>query len=205
VRHIDAVIQICLGLAFTWMGFRGAGRFGPRAVRIFRVCGPALIVIGGLLLLQPAAAPDWRRQYTSDKVASAEFPGSVTPKERVDTAGGVSVTTTSLTYDVPGRDIALFLSYSALAENARGLTDAQRIEGALAVFASQGMRVVENEHDGPVYRVTVRQDDKKATMQTALAYVSDGVYRAVASWIDGQEDKALTDRFVRSFRVTPPR
>jgi hypothetical protein len=204
VQHIDSVIQILAGVFCTWTAFRGSSKLGIRTRKALQIGGPALIVIGGLLLLKPAAPPNWERQFTSDKVASAEFPGTAIAKEATDTLGGVTVKRTSFAYNVPGKDIALFLSYSVLPENVRGLTDAQRIEGTLEYFTSQGSKLIHSEKDptGSVYRLTLRQEDKKATTQVALAYVGDNVYRAVASWTDGQENKLLTDRFVDSFRLS---
>lgn len=203
-RHIDSLIPLGLGIVFTWLAFRRNTALAALPRKIFRICGPALIVIGGLLLLKPDAAPSWHTQFTADRVASADFPGVATPKETTDTMGDITVKRTSFAYDVPGKDIALFLSSSALPASARTMTDAQRIESTLAYLTSQGSRVVQNETDatGSVHRLTLRQDDKKATMQMALAYVGDSVYRVVASWTDGQEDKPMTDRFVTSFRVS---
>jgi hypothetical protein len=126
VRHIDSLIQLALGVVFTWLAFRRKTPLAALPRKIFRVCGPALIVIGALLLLKPNAAPSWERQFTADRVASAEFPGAATPKETTDTMGDITVKRTSFSYDVPGRDIALFLSSSALPEAARSMTDAQR-------------------------------------------------------------------------------
>jgi hypothetical protein len=204
VQHIDSVIQLLVGAFVTWFAFRRSSKLGARTRTILRVCGPALIVVAGVLLLKPDPAPTWERQLTTDKVASAEFPAVPSPKETTDTVGTVTVKRTSFTYDVPGKDIALALSYSALPENTRALTDAQRIEGTLAYLASQGSKVLHDEKGptGSIHRITVRQDDKKVTVQMAIAYVGDNAYRVVASWTDGQEDKALTDRFVNSFRLS---
>ncbi len=202
VKHIDSIIQIILGSVFTWLAFRSSNKLPARTTKIFKICGPALIVVGGLLLLQPNSTASWERQLTSDKAASAEFPGPAVAQDTTDTVGTVSVKRTSFTYNVRGRDISLFLSYSTLPENARALTDAQRMQSTLAYFASQGSRVVRSETTGSIHRLTLRQDDNKITVQMALAYVGDNVYRVVASWGDGQEDKPLTDRFVNSFRIS---
>ena len=205
-QHIDSIIQISIGVAFTWMGFGGRSRLPARAVKVFRICGPALIAIGAVLLWKPQPAAHWQRLFTSDKIASAEFPGAATPKESTDTVGAVTVKRTTLTYDVPGKDIALFLSYSAIPKEARGLSDAQRIENTLAYLATQGSQVVKNETiPGPpiVHRITMRSDANKTSMQMALSYVGESVYRVVASWADGNEDRALIDRFVTSFKVAP--
>jgi hypothetical protein len=203
-EHIDSIIQLLVGAFVTWIAFWRSSKFGARTRTLLRVCGPALIVVGGVLLLKPHAAPSWKRQLTADNVASAEFPGAPASKETTDTIGTVTIKRTSFAYDVPGKDIALALSYSALPENTRTLTDAQRIDGTLAYLTSQGSKIVQNQKDptGPIYRLTVRQDDTKATIQMAIAYVGDNAYRVVASWTDGQEDKELTDRFVNSFRVS---
>lgn len=204
LHHLDNLLQLSFGVFFTWLGFQQAPA-GFRARRLFQICGPALIAIAGLLLfLKPAdGATSWQRQRTADGLASAEFPGAPTPKETTDTIGDVTVKRTSFAYDVPGKDIALLLSYSTLPENARTLTDAQRLESTLAYLTSQGGTVTAQETDatGSLHRITVRQAEKKATIRMALAYVGDKVYRVVASWTDGEADDALVERFVRSFAV----
>ena len=207
VHHVDSVIQMVLGAFVTWFAFRRSDKLGSRTRTLLRVCGPALIVIGAVLFSLPEPAPTWARQLTTDNVASAEFPEAPKPKETTDTVGTVTVKRASFAYDVPGKDIALALSYSALPENTRALTDAQRIDGTLAYLTSQGSMIVQNDSDptGPIHRITVRRVDQKVTIQMAIAYVGDNAYRVVASWSDGQEDKALTDRFVNSFRVAAPR
>lgn len=207
VQHVDSVIQILVGLLLTWWAFRGSSRLGARARKVLKLCGPALIVIGGLLLLRPSGDPKWERQFTADKVASAEFPGVATSERTTDTLGDVAVERASLTYKVPGKDISLFLSSSALPENARALTGAQRIEGTVAYFVSQGAKVVQNDVDstGSVYRVTLRQEHEKVTTRMAIAYDGASVYRAVASSADDQADDALTERFVASFRLSSAR
>lgn len=203
LQHIDALIQMLVGAAFTWLGFRRTGELDTKK-KIFRVCGPLLVVIGAVLLLkqEPSALPAWTRQFTADKIASAEFPGVPTAKESADTAGAITVKRTSLTYDVPGRDMALFLSFSPIPEEARAWTDAQRMDATLSYFASQGALLTQSERDPQtsIYRVTFRQ--QQATTRMAIAYVSGSVYRVVATWTDGSEDKALTDRFLGSFRVS---
>lgn len=207
VQHIDSVIQIVVGVFFTWAGFRSGRDRGARTTKIFRGCGPALVVIGGLLLLRPQAAVQWHEYVTADQVAMAEFPGAARAQEATDTIGEVSVKRTSFTYDVPGKDIALFLSYSPLPADARALTEAQRVEGTIDYFKSQGFTVSQGEKDssGSIHRLSIRQAAKKTTIRMALAYVGDNVYRTVASYTDGSEDPPLVDRFMASFRVSGSR
>src|SRR4051794_15373708 len=114
VRHIDSILQVLIGIFITGMAFRRAADPTARSTKVLRFCGPALIVIGSILLLKPGAPASWQRQFTADKVASAEFPGAATAKESTDTLGTVTVKRTSFTYNVPDKDISLFLSYSAL-------------------------------------------------------------------------------------------
>ncbi len=201
LQHVDSLIQIVLGAACTWLGFGGA-RLGPRARKVLRVCGPALVVIGALLLVVRVAEPrSWQLHQTADGVASAELPGASTPQESVDTLGAVTVKRTSLTYNVPGKDLSLFFSQSALPEQARAMSDAQRLEATLEHFASQGFSVSHRAQSGAIHRLALRHAGKKATVEMALAYVGDQAYRVVASYTDGSEDRALVDRFVGSFRV----
>ncbi len=205
VHHIDSVIQIVFGVFLAWSGFRANAPSAWRTT-VFRVGGPALIAIGGLLFLMPEFAPHWERAFTSDKVASVEFPGTPNAKESVDTMGGITVMRASLTFNVPGKDIALFLSSSLISPEAKGMTDDQKMEATLAFMATQGNQVLQNEKvagtSPAVYRLTLRQEEKKATTQIALAYAGDTVYRAVASWTDSEADKALTDRFTGSFVIS---
>jgi hypothetical protein len=175
-HHIDSIIQLVLGAFVTWFAFRRSSKLGARTRTLLRVCGPGLIVIGGVLLFKPDPAASWETRLTMDKIASAEFPGAPASKETTDTVGALTVKRTSFTYDVPGKDIALALSYSALPENTRAMTDAQRIDSTLAYLTSQGAKILQNEKSatGSIYRLKVRQDDT-----------------------------ALTDRFVNSFRIEP--
>ena len=88
------------------------------------------------------------------------------------------------------------------------MTEDQRIEATVGFFVSQGAVVLKNEKDTrsspAVFRITLRQEDKKATQQIALGYLGDTVYRVVASWTDSGQDPSLTDRFIGSFKITGP-
>src|SRR5213594_2008000 len=99
--HIDALLMIVFGAFFTFLGFRAPAAFA-KAAKIFRICGPALVVIGAILLFAHPS-PTWARQTTDDGFASAEFPGTPTRKESVDTVGGVSLPRVSYTYTLPGQ------------------------------------------------------------------------------------------------------
>ena len=214
LQHIDSIIQVAAGIVASWIGFRHTENPG-RHIKILRFCGPALIIIGVILLFRPVSTATWERAFTADHVASAEFPGKPALKESVDTLAGVTVKRTSLSYNVPGKDINLLLSSSPLPAGSRGMTDDQTIEATLAYFISQGNSILKNEKIATatpaVYRLCIRQEDKKATIQIALCYSGETVYRAVATWIDSDADTSLTDRFINSFRIahtggnkTPP-
>lgn len=203
-QHIDSIIQIILGISFTWLGFRPGGRFPARTQRIIRICGPALIGLGALLMFRPHAGASWQRRHTADNVASVEFPGAATAQETNDTYGTLTVKRTSLSYSAPGKDLSLFLSSSALTEDALALSEEQRLDGSLAMLSGQGSQVLKRETlagSPSIHRVTLRSEGGKTTTRIALAYVGTGVYRVVASWADGSEDPALTDRFIGSFRI----
>jgi hypothetical protein len=64
VHHIDSLIQILVGISITWLAFRRPNRLGVRTAKLFRYLGPALIVIGGVLLAEPAARPVGQRKFT---------------------------------------------------------------------------------------------------------------------------------------------
>lgn len=204
--HIDSIVSLVLGVIFTWWGHRPSKSFGPRARKIFRVCGPATVAISALLLLKPRPTPTWSRQFTPDRRASAEFPGVATPEETTDTMGALRVTNRSLTHRVPDKDLFLILTCSALPDHARAMTDDQRIDATAAFMEQQGARILSRQTDpgGTIHRMEWRQDASKSTTQIALAYVADYACRVVATWTDGSEDRALTDRFVQSFRMEAP-
>ncbi len=204
IQHIDSIIQVAVGILATWIGFRHTDNPG-RFIKILRFCGPALIVIGVILLFRPVPTATWERAFTADNVASAEFPGKPALKESLDTLAGVTIKRTSLSYNVPGKDINLLLSSSPLPADSRGMTDDRKFEATLAYFLSQGNRIMKKEKNTtttPVlYHLYLRQEDKKATIRIALCYSGANVYRAVATWIDTDTDTALTDRFINSFRI----
>ena len=213
-QHIDSIIQVAAGIVATWIGFRH--RNDPRKIMtLLKFCGPALIVIGVILLFRPVSTATWERAFTADNAVSAEFPGKPTMKESNDTLGGVTVRRTSLSYNVPGKEINLLLSSSLLPADRRGMTDDQKVDATLAYFLSQGNSLVQKEKIktavATLYRFCLRQEDKKATIRIALVYSGGSVYRAVAAWIDADADASLTDRFIDSFRIadtggnrTPP-
>jgi hypothetical protein len=196
---IDALLMMGFGVFFTFLSFRKMGPFA-KAAKLFRICGPALVVIGAVLVFAQTPAK-WARQSTDDGFASAEFPGRPTRKEAVDTAGGVSLARVSYSYTLPGRDVTLVLSRSPLVGS--DLTDEQRIEGAIAFFAQQGFEVTERQRaqcgDVQGYALKLHQKEKGATVLIRFAMAHANVYRVLVSFTSG--NGAEIGRFMESFAV----
>lgn len=138
VQHIDALITTAGGIFACFYGFRSTRTTTPtqqRATKILRVCGPLVVLFGILrFFIDQPAAPTWQRHMTSDGFASAEFPATPKATEQTDTINGVSAHRTSLTYDVPYKDISLFLSFSPMPPNEPNVPDTERIAATKAYF-----------------------------------------------------------------------
>jgi len=182
-HHIDSIIQILVGLALLGVVVRGRSRFGPRTALLLKVCGVGLVLVGGILLFRPREEARWAKHETTDGVASADFPCRPSRTETNDVSGELSVKRTSATCRVPGKDITLLLSFSALPEAARGMTEAQLVDGTVAQLGSQGLTLATRERDasGAVHRLRLRKESERVNVQVALAYVNGTAYRAVAS------------------------
>ena len=197
--HIDSLLMIVFGVFFTFVSFR---KVPIKGARIFRICGPALVVIGIILLFaQPSRA--WARHATDDGFASAEFPGKPTGKETVGTVGGVSLPRVAYTYTVPGEDITLILSRSPLMES--GATDEERIAGMVAFFSQQGFELAERQSvqcgDVQGHFVKLRNKNQGSTVLVRFALANTNVYRALASFTSAGETQEEIRRFVESFQV----
>ena len=209
VQHIDALITTAGGIFASLYGFRSARATTPtqqRAKKILRICGPLVILFGILRFFtdQPAA-PTWQRHLTSDGVASAEFPATPQAKQQTDTINGVSAERTSLNYDVPFKDISLFLSFSPMPPNEPNVPDAERIAAVKAYFTQQGFSVV---RESPVqlgvasgFALDLQRDAGKVRMWTRIAYVAGRVYRVVISSTGSHHDDPIIPHYLDSFRI----
>jgi hypothetical protein len=206
VQHIDALITTIFGMIATAYGFSMRMPGQQKTAKILRVCGPLVIVFGLLRFLidQPAAA-DWQRHTTIDGVASAEFPAPPTAKQQTDTMNGVSSERTSLTYNVPLKDISLFLSFSPLATDEPSMPESERIATMKAFFVQQGFSVV---HESPVqlgvapgFALDLERDAGKVRMWIRVAFAAGKVYRVVVSSPGLHHDDPIIPHFLDSFRI----
>ena len=206
VQHVDALITTVVGVIACFYGFR-ATRIAPsKATKVLCVCGPIVVLFGIFrLFIDQYQAPVWQRQRTSDGFASAEFPAIPQAKQQTDTVNGVSAQRTTLTYDVPNKDIALFLSFSPLPPNEPDAPDIDRIAAVKASFAQQGFSLVDESpvHLGAVsgFSLDFQRDGGKVRMWTRLAYVAGKVYRVVAASTGSHHDDPLISHYMESFRI----
>jgi hypothetical protein len=193
--------MIVFGAFCTFDGFRKTPGFAKGA-KIFRICGPVLVVSGTILLFAHPP-PTWTRQTTDDTFASAEFPGIPTLKKSVESVGGLSLPLVSYTYNVPGQDITLFLSRSPVVDP--NLTDDQRIDLVVADLSKKGFEVAERQRvqcgDVHGYFFRLRLRDKNGTVIVRFAIAHTNVYRAFASFTSASEMQQEISRFVESFQV----
>ena len=209
VQHIDALITTAGGIFACFYGFRSARTTAStqqRAAKILRVCGPLVVLFGIVRFFtdQPAA-PAWQRHMTSDGFASAEFPAPPKAAEQTDTINGVSAHRTSLTYDVPCKDISLFLSFSPMPPNEPDVSDTERIAATKAYFTQQGFSVV-HESAAPLgaasgFALDLERDAGKIRLWTRIAYVAGRVYRVVVSSTGSHHDDPIIPHYLESFRI----
>ena len=209
VQHIDALITTAGGIFACVYGFRPGRTATPtqqRASKILRICGPLVVLFGILcFFLDQPAAPIWKRHLTSDGFASAEFPAIPQATQQTDTINGMSAERTSLTYNVPFKDISLFLSFSPMPPNEPSVPDTERIAAMKAYFTQQGFSVV---RDSPVqlggasgFALDLQSDGGKTRMWTRIAFVAGKVYRIVISSTGSHHDDTIITHCLESFRI----
>ena len=209
VQHIDALITIAGGIFACIYGFRPARSAAPlqqRATRILRICGPPVVLFGILrFFIDQPAALTWQRHLTSDGFASAEFPAIPQAKQQMDTANGVSVVRTSLNYNVPFKDISMYLSFSSMPPNESSIPDTERIAAMKGFFTQQGFSVVRDSSVqlGVVsgFALDLQGDGGKTRMWTRIAFVAGKVYRMVISSTGSHHDDPLINHCLESFRI----
>ncbi len=211
-QHIDALISGSAGLLVSFYGYRPTppSRVPTpnqhRATRIFRICGPLLLLFGLFsFFVGSTDLPSWSRRSTSDGLASAEFPGSPEAKEQTDTQNGVSVSRKSLVYNMPQKDIALFLSFSPIPPGGPNLPDTERFAGMKANFLQQGYTILRESPLGlgesTGIALDVQRDSGKVRVWTRIVIVSGRAYRVVASSAGSHHDDPVIDHFLDSFRI----
>jgi hypothetical protein len=210
LEHIDALITTAGGIFACFYGFRAppasATLTRAQPYKLLRVFGPLLVLFGILrFFIDHPSAPEWQRYLTSDGVASAEFPATPQAKQQTDTMNGVSALRTTLTHDVPFKDIALFLSFSPIPSDGAKLTDRERITATTEFFTQQDLQVA---HESPVqigassgFAVDLQRDGGKVRMWLRVAYVGGKVYRVVASSTGSHHDDPIVRHFLDSFRI----
>jgi hypothetical protein len=209
VQHIDALITTAGGILACIYGFRSARTATPaqlRATKILRICGPLVVLFGILrFFIDQPAEPTWRRHLTSDGVASAEFPATPQARQETDTINGFSAERTTLNYNVPFKDISLFLSFSPMPPNEPNVPDAERIAAVKAYFTQQGFSVV---RESPMqfgaasgFALDLQRDGGKTRMWTRIAYVAGKIYRVVVASTGSHHDDSIITHYLESFRI----
>jgi len=212
VQHIDALISTAGGLLACFYGYRAPRAASvptpaqQRATKILRICGP-LVVLFGLVrfITDQPAAPTWQRHSTGDGFASAEFPATPQAKQQTDTLNGISVQRTSLTYNVPFKEISLFLSFSPMPPGEPNALDAERFAALKTYFTQQGFSIV---RESPTqlgaasgFALDLQRDGGKIRMWMRIAYVAGRVYRVVVSSTGLHHDDTIISHYLESFRI----
>ncbi len=209
VQHIDALITTSGGIFACIYGFRPPRKATPtqqRATKILRVCGPLVVLFGILyFFIDQPAATTWQRHLTSDGFASAEFPATPQATQQTDTINGISAERTSLSYDVPSKDISMFLSFSAMPRNEQSVPDTERVAAMKGYFKQQGFSIV---RDSSVqlgiatgFALELQGDGGKTRMWMRIAFVAGKVYRIVISSAGSHHDDPIITHSLESFRI----
>ena len=211
VEHIDALITTAGGLFVTFLAYRSrrAGRVSTptqeRAFKFLRVCGPLVVVFGVLYFFMEQSAPTWRRHTTSDGFASAEFPAAPKFEQQTDTIEGVSSQRTTLSCEVPSKDLTLLLSFSSTGSNDPNISEADRLRALKAFFEKQGSSIV---RESPLRLGTLsgsaldlQRDGGKVRIWMRFVFVAGKVYRVVVSSGSSNHDDPIITHFLDSFRI----
>lgn len=209
MQHVDAMITVAGGILGCFYAFAVRPAATPteqRARKILTVCAPLVVLFGVLRFFMDAPSePSWQRRLTSDGIASAEFPASPQANQQTDTVNGVTAERTSLTYNVPFKDITFILSFSPVPANEPNAADSERFSATKAYFRQQGYSVV---YDAPVqlgaapgFTLELQRDGGKVRVWTRVAYVGRTVYRVVVSSTGSHHDDRIIRHYLESFRI----
>ncbi|PYJ84114.1 MAG: hypothetical protein DME22_13925 [Verrucomicrobia bacterium] len=197
-----------MGLLITVYSWRQRARLRASPKKLTRALPllAPLVVVFGLLrfVLDSQPAYVWRRAFTGDKRASAEFPCAISTETATDSAQGVSIRRLTVNCNVPRRDINLRLSYNEIPPEGAGLTIEQRLDGLRTFFTQQGFTIISCVPDGhgdvPGYRIVIERDGAKTRCLTRVAIAPKAIYRAVATSTSGFHEDPVITRFINSFK-----
>lgn len=198
IQHIDSIIMILIGggLAATAKAPTGTAR------TVTAVVGPALIVIGFLLLLVEGAP---RIQLTDDGAAEAMFPGPPKRSTINNPVGDRAYRIVSYSYDVPGRDTTLLLSRSPVPEGNESTSDDDGVGGVISYFQQQGFELEQQRSlsigSASGHELVFNTPSGKHRSVVRFAIASGQIYRAIGTTATNGGDHQMVQNFIESFRV----
>ncbi|MBA4031847.1 MAG: hypothetical protein C0478_13280 [Planctomyces sp.] len=118
---------------------------------------------------------------------------------------GVSAPRTSLVYNVPNKNISLFLSFSPLTPNDADIPIEDRVSVIKEHFTQLGFTIVD---ESPVeisgssgFALELHTGDGKAHVWLRMAHIHGNVYRVVASSGGLHHADPIIPHFLESFRI----
>ena len=211
LEHIDALITTAGGLFVTFFAYcsRRAGRVSTptqeRAFKFLRVCGPLVVVFGVLYFFMDQSAPTWQRHTTSDGFASAEFPAAPKFEQQTDTIEGVSSQRTTLSCEVPSKDLTLHLSFSSTGPEEPNISDADRLRAMKSFSEKQGNSTV---RESPLrmgtfsgFALDLQRDGGKVRIWTRFVFGRGKIYRAIVSSVGSHHNDPIITHYLDSFRM----
>ena len=194
------------GLYFSLYAYRKRNVIRSSENQLYRQLtwlAPAVLVFGIIrLLMSSEPAPDWRVVSTDDGVASAQFPAAPIREEVVDEGEGISVSRVSFVTVLLNDKLNLRLSFSEYPTSSEGVAASEIYEGISASFGEMGFQVArETQVESNVWSVELEQVSGSARIKTKICVMPNGVYRVMATSVDGAHDDERIDPFISSFVI----
>lgn len=209
VSNIDAIITSVLGTYFTIYALRRRETLSKSSnglTRLLPVLAPLLLIFGLVQFFihgtpsEPPAA--WTTIQTDDGIAQASFPESPERTEATDRAGEIEVHRITHAADLSGGKLNLRLSFNEYPPQSKALTDDERVAGMREFFRQGGFSIVEDaELSNHNRKLVVAKDDSKSRVSIHFRMMRNGIYRAIATSLNGSHDDPRIERFLQSFQI----
>lgn len=193
--YLDSLIQISIGIVLTYLGFFSSKLKNDKLGKIFRVCGPLLMIIACFLMLSKFST-SWERVYTDDGIASAEFYGK---PERIEKSNR----RVDYTFTDNDEHISLILTSSSVTDpflSKENLVDS--VVDAMSendfVFSSKN-DVICGAAEG--YFIKFYHQSNPVAVLTHTTIHNNVIYSVIVSCIRNEEAREEVQKFHSSFQV----
>jgi hypothetical protein len=210
ISNIDAVITTAFGAFITLSTIRKRKELlnsSNKLARSLPTLAPIVLIFGLIQFFlphnTPAQATSWRIIHTDDRVAKVEFPTNPERSEATDRAGEIEVHRISHIANLEAGMLNFRLSFNEYPPSSGALSDNERITGIKDYFSDGGFKIIEcaQLQDG-LWSLIVAQPDNKSRISMRIGFRPNGIYRALATSMNGHHNDPRIEHFLKTFAVS---